>query len=53
MNKKLDYRKLMRNWMQFYAITVERSKKMFVSILERIQDTKEKKNEKGGNKHGS
>lgn len=53
MIKNLDYRKLIRNWMQFYEMTAERSKKMFVSILVRMQDAREKRTEKGGEKHGT
>ncbi len=53
MNKKLDYRKLIQNWMQFYEMTAERTKKMFVSILVRMQETREKKIEKGGEIHGT
>ena len=53
MNKAPDYRQLIRSWMQFYQITAERSKKMFVSILVRVQESREKKNERGGDKNGT
>ena len=49
MNKRLNYRKLLENWMEFYSMTTELSKKMFATIWMRLQNdrkTNEKEKEK-------
>ncbi len=47
MKKRLNYRKLLRSWMQFYEMSAEMSKKVLASILARLQN--QKINENGGN----
>ena len=46
--EKLDYRKLIQGFMQLYEMTAERSKRIFLSILAKMQKT-----EKGGEKNGA
>lgn len=49
MNHKLNYRELIKNWMQFYGITAELSKQIFEAIWLYLQEEtvnkKEKRNE--------
>lgn len=52
MKKALDYHRLFKNWMEFYDLTAERSKKMFASIWAHLQITKPKVDEKGEKNHG-
>ncbi|MCH5182987.1 MAG: hypothetical protein J1E00_02330 [Oscillospiraceae bacterium] len=51
MGKRLQYRDLLKNWMQFYSITAETAKKMFASIWARTQAAKEKTSEKGADRN--
>ena len=37
MDKRLNYRKLLNHWMQFYSLSAETSKKMFAAIWARMQ----------------
>ena len=40
--KRRNYQQLLKNWMQFYELTAERSKKMFASIWLHLQNSKTK-----------
>lgn len=40
MRKKLDYRSLLKNWMQFYNMTTDISRQMFTSIWMHVQKEK-------------
>ena len=51
MDKRLDYRKLLQNWMQFYHLTAGTAKKMFTSIWTRLQASKEKSDDKGADQN--
>lgn len=47
MDKRLNYRKLLENWMQYYHLPPETAKKMFETIWLRLQASKEKTGDKG------
>ena len=47
MNKRMNYRKLLKNWMQFYSLPAEASKKMFAAIWARIQASRGKTGKEG------
>ena len=47
MKRRLNYRTLLKNWMQFYSLTTETANKMFASIWIRVQDSIGKNDEKG------
>lgn len=47
MKKRLNYRKLLINWMEFYSLTAEAAEKMFSSIWTRVQESIGKNGEKG------
>ncbi len=51
--EKLDYRKLIQGFMQLYEMTAERSKRIFLSILAKMQKTEEGNIKKGGEKNGA
>ena len=53
MNDRLDYRELLKNWMQYYSIPAEISKKMFASIWARVQDAKRRTDEIGERTDGT
>lgn len=53
MDKRLNYRKLLAQWMQFYTLPAELSKKMFASIWMRLQALIENPGEEGADKHES
>ena len=52
MKERLNYQKLLQDWMRFYSMTTERSKAMFASIWKRMQQTKCKTERKGENQNG-
>lgn len=47
MKERLNYQKLLQDWMQFYSMTAERSKAVFASIWKRMQQPKCKTERKG------
>ena len=47
MDKRLNYRKLLKKWMQFYSLPAEISKKMFMAIWTRLQAPIGKSGKKG------
>lgn len=49
MGKRLDYRKLMEQWMQYYSPPPETTEKIFAAIWDRLQKLKEFPEEKGVN----
>ena len=51
MDKRLNYRKLLENWMQYYKLTAEGAKKMFASIWMLLQSSKEATDEKGADQN--
>ena len=51
MDKHLNYRKLLENWMQYYKLTAEAAKKMFASIWMHLQSSKETTDDKGADQH--
>ena len=53
MKGRLNYRELIKNWMQFYGMTAETAKKMFASIWARMQASKLKTLEKGEETNGT
>lgn len=53
MDKRLDYRKLMQQWMQFYSLPVEVSKRMYAAIWKRLQALMGEPDEEGVSEHES
>ena len=51
MKKRLNYRALLKNWMQFYSLTAEAAEKMFSSIWTRVQASIKKPEEKDDETH--
>ncbi|MCH5182907.1 MAG: hypothetical protein J1E00_01905 [Oscillospiraceae bacterium] len=51
MDKRLNYRNLLENWMQYYKLTAEAAKKMFASIWIRVQVSKEVSDDKGADQN--
>lgn len=47
MEKRLNYRKLLENWMLYYHLPPETAEKMFEMIWTRAQASKEKTGDKG------
>lgn len=52
MRNRLNYRELLKNWMQFYSLTADAAKKMFASIWMRMQTPKELSSGKGAEENG-
>ena len=48
MNKRLNYRKLLKQWMQYYSLSAEKAKSMFEVIRQRLRDPTGKSDQKGG-----
>ena len=53
MDKRLNYRKLMQQWMQFYSLPVEVSRRMYAAIRKRLQALTGEPDEEGEGKHES
>lgn len=51
MEKRLNYRKLLENWMLYYHLPEETAKKMFETIWMRLQSSKEITDDKGADQH--
>ena len=47
MDKRLNYRKLLKNWMQHYTLPAGISKRMFTAIWTRLQALMGNPDEKG------
>ena len=47
MSNRLNYRKLLTNWMQYYDLPAEEADKLFASIWTRLQASKEKTDDIG------
>ena len=53
MKKKLNYRKLIKNWMQSYNLSVELSNEMFSCICRRMRIAKTDELKKESSKDGT
>lgn len=47
MDKRLNYRKLLKQWMEFYSLSAEASKKMFATIWMCLQASIGKSDKEG------
>lgn len=53
MKKRLNYRKLLKDWMQHYDMTDELSKSLFIIIWTKMQISRAKTKQKGEEANGS